>query len=357
MKKVIVLLSVLLMAGCTTISGIGEDNTPAPSKLVSYQAQFLPEKVWSNKIDATQSVATYDLSNGMIFWRSPLKQTIVAGPTIGNNLVVVGDNNGGVWALSLDNGHTVWHVMLSDPIVAPPIISNRSIFVKTLDGSVWALSSSDGSILWQSAHSVHTMVLSGGSKPLLVGSNVIVGSSNGTLTAYAAQTGAIKWQSTIARPQGPADVEKMVDIVAAPKISGNVVYVVTYQGNLAAVNAESGQIIWQTPLSSYTGLVVTSQAVFVTDAKGVVWAFNRKTGKEIWKQEYLKFRRLTAPAIMGNTLVVADGEGEVHWLSQSTGQTLARINVNSAPIESTPLVQGNVVYILSSNGLVSAYTA
>lgn len=351
-----VLLTALCLAGCSTISGIGEDNTPAPSKLVAYQSQFSPQKMWSHKMDATKAVAIFDLSNGMTYWRSPLKQTLVAGPSIGNNLVIAGDNDGGLWALSLASGKTVWHVMLSDPIVSSPIISNNSVFVRTLDGSVWALNIQDGSVRWQSAHSVHTMVLSGGSKPLLVDNNIIVGSSNGNLTAYASQTGAVKWQTTIARPQGPADVEKMVDIVADPKISGNVVYVVTYQGNLAAVNAQTGQKLWQTPLSSFTGLAVAPQTIFVTDAKGVVWAFDRKTGKEIWKQEDLKYRRLTAPAVMGNMLVVADAEGYVHWLSQSSGLTLARVNVSSSSINSAPIVHGKEVYILSTNGLVTDYS-
>lgn len=357
MKKIIVLVGLLLLTGCTTISGIGEDNTPVPSALTSYQMKFSPQEIWARKTESSKTVSLFDLSNGVIFWHSPLKQKIVAGPSIGNNLVVVGDNNGGVWGLALDSGKTLWHVTLSDPIVSPPIVSNQRIFVRTLDGTVWALNSSNGNVLWQSPHSVRTMVLSGGSKPILLGNTLIVGSSNGTLTAYAAETGTVKWQSAIASPQGVADVEKMVDIVADPTFAGNIIYVVTYQGNLAAVNAQTGKTIWQTPLSSYAGLAISPEAVFITDSQGVVWAFDRKTGKQLWKQDYLQFRGLTAPAIMGSTIVVADGAGYVHWLNQSNGNTVARVKVSSASIVSAPVVQNNrEIYILSSNGLVSAYT-
>jgi outer membrane protein assembly factor BamB len=359
MKKIFSLLplySLFFLTSCTTISGIGEDNTPAPSALVNYQAEILPHLVWSHNIETKKTVSIFNLSNGQVFWNSSLKQTLVAGPSIGNNLVVAGDNNGGVWALALDSGQTIWHVTLSDPIVSSPVISDKSIFVRTLDGTVWALNNSNGSILWKAADNTPTMVLSGGSKPILIGSNIIVGSTNGTLTAYSLQTGAVKWQSTIARPQGVADVEKMVDIVANPKLTDNMIYIVTYQGNLAALNSQTGRIIWQTPMSSYTGLAVSAQAIFVTDANGVVWAFNRTTGKQMWKQEYLQYRHLTAPAIMGNTIVIADSEGYVHWLSQSSGQTLSRIQVSSSSIVSTPVVHGNQVYILSSNGLVSDYS-
>jgi len=358
MKKIVSLVplcSLLLLTSCTTISGIGEDNTPAPSNLVAYQAKFSPQLVWSKKMDATKTISIFNLSSGEMYWQTPLKQALVAGPSLGKNLVLAGDNNGDVWGLSLDNGQAVWHVTLSDPIVASPVISDRNTFVQTLDGTVWALNNSDGSVIWKSANATPTMILSGGSKPLLVGTTVIVGSSNGTLTAYSSQTGAVKWQSTIARPQGVADVEKMVDIVADPRFSSGIIYVVTYQGNLAAVNGQSGQLIWQTPLSSYSGLAVSQDMVFVTDANGVVWAFSRKSGKEIWKQDYLQYRHLTAPAIAGNTIVIADGEGYVHWLSQASGQTLARAQVSSSSISSAPVVRGNDVYILSSTGLVSDY--
>ncbi|MDX2165336.1 MAG: outer membrane protein assembly factor BamB [Gammaproteobacteria bacterium] len=357
MKKIYALAACALLSSCTTISGIGEDNTPAPSALMNYQSQLTPTLLWSRSTNPAQTVSIFDLSNGMVFWKSPLKQALVAGPTIGNQSVYVGDNEGGVWALNLNSGKAEWHATLSDPIVSRPLVSNGKVFVRTLDGTVWALKNVDGSVAWTAAETIPTMVLSGGSKPVLMGNNIVVGSSNGKLTAYDAATGTVKWKSVIAEPQGPSDVEKMVDIVADPKLSGSAIYVVTYQGNLSAVNAQTGQVLWQTPVSSYSGLAVSTNAIFVTDAKGRVFAFDRKTGKQIWKQTYLEYRVLTAPTIMGNSIVIGDGEGVTHWLSQSTGETVARVNVSSSPIKSAPLVSGNNVYILSRNGLVSAYTA
>jgi len=356
MKKIFALAACALLSSCTTISGIGEDNTPAPSALVNYQSQLTPRLLWSRSTNPSQTVSIFDLSNGMVFWQSPLKQTLVAGPTIGNHSVYAGDNNGGVWALNVNSGKTEWHTTLSDPIVSRPLVSNGKIYVRTLDGTVWALNNTDGSTVWSAAGNAPTMVLSGGSKPILMGNNIVVGSSNGKLTAYDAKTGAVKWKSVIAEPQGPSDVEKMVDIVANPKLSGSAIYVVTYQGNLSAVNAQTGQILWQTPMSSYSGLAVSSNAIFVTDAKGRVFALDRKTGKQIWKQNYLEYRILTAPAIMGNSIVIGDGEGVIHWLSQSSGNTVARINVSNSAITSAPEVNGNTVYVLSRSGLVSAYT-
>lgn len=357
MKKIFALGLCVLLTGCTTISGVGEDNTPAPTALVVYQAQFTPQLVWSRHTNPAKTVSIFDLSNGMSFWESPLKNTLVAGPSVGHQSVYVGDNNGGVWALDLNSGKTRWHVVLSDPIVSTPLVSTNAIFVRTLDGTVWSLQNTTGAVLWSAADGIPTLVLSGGSKPILLGNTLIVGSSNGELTAYNAKTGTVKWQSVVAQPQGATDVEKMVDIVANPKVSGATIYVVTYQGNLSAINAQTGRVLWQTPMSSYSGLAVSSSAIFLTDAKGCVYAFNRNTGKQIWKQNYLQYRKLTAPAIMGNSIVIADAEGVIHWLSQSTGETVSRVEAGNSPIKSAPLVSGNTVYVLSSNGLVSAYRA
>lgn len=365
MKKIAVaslaVLSAAFLTSCTTISGVGEDNTPDPSTLTNFSSTVSPVLLWSNKIESRQTVSIFDFSNGNVFWKANLKEDLAAGPAIStaNNLVVAGDTKGGLWAFNLNNGQILWHITLTDPIVSTPIITDHKIFVRTLDGTVWSINTSNGSPAWHSINNVPMMVLSGGSKPMLINNLIIVGSSNGLLTAYNSETGAIKWQTAIARPQGVADVEKMVDIVANPKLSGNMVYVVTYQGNLAAINSQTGSTLWSRPLSSYTGLAVSNSAVFVTDAQSDVWAFNRMTGQEIWHQNYLKFRHLTSPAIVDrdNAIVIGDGEGYVHWLSQLNGQTIGRIKINHSAITEVPQIKDGSIYILSSNGLVSAYTS
>lgn len=373
------LISSLSLGGCAAITGVGTDNTPAPSPLVNFQPQLNPQKVWVsragkgtdeqylNLVPAMNGNAVYtadykghvtalNLQNGKTLWQTDLDTPLVAGPGVDQGVILVGSSQAGLYALNQSNGRINWHTTLSNQIIAPPIITNNMAIVKTLDGQLWAINLSDGSTLWHQGHNIPVMRLSGGSRPQIVGNKIIVGYADGKLDAYTLQ-GKLLWQIAVAQPQGASDVEQMVDIVGDPKISGNTIYVVTYQGNLTAVNTDTGNILWQQPLSSYTGLALSNQAVFVTDATGIVRAYSRSNGQLLWQQDNLKYRKLTAPVVIGNSIAVGDGEGYLQFLSQSDGSIIGRQVVDkNTPIMTAPIVNGNNIYVLDSDGLLADYS-
>ena len=155
----------------------------------------------------------------------------------------------------------------------------------------------------------------------------------------------------VAEPQGITQAQQLVDIVANPAIASNVIYVGTYQGKIAAINLQSGHVIWQQAISTYTGLALNPTTVFVTDANSTVWAFNRVTGNVLWQQNQLQYRSITAPALMNNFVVVGDAEGYLHWLAQTDGQLQSRIEIEKkAAISATPVVTANTVFALTQSG-------
>jgi outer membrane protein assembly factor BamB len=379
--KICLLLGLTLtLSACATITGRGTDNTPPPSPLVSYKAQFSPQRIWSSQAgkgtdgkylnlipaisgnavyisDAKGLVTALNLQTGKTLWQSDLKVPLAAGPGVGEGIIVVGGNQADMYALNQTDGKIRWHVNLSDQVTSVPVIANGRVVVKTLDGHLWALNTDNGAIQWQQTHNVPVMVLAGGSQALIIGNKVITGYADGKLAAYSLVGGTLLWTTAAANPQGVSDVEQMIDITATPAAgAGDVMYVVTYQGNLSAVNVNTGNIIWAQPLSSYTGLALSAQSVFVTDAAGSVYAFNRTNGQKLWQQDNLKYRKLTAPVVMGNTVIVADGEGYLHWLSQSDGSTIARVAVDrNTPVTAAPVITANQVYVLNTKGKVAGY--
>ena len=74
----------------------------------------------------------------------------------------------------------------------------------------------------------------------------------------------------------------------------------------------------------------------------------------MWKQDKLKYRKLTAPAVIGDYVIVGDYEGYVHWMSSSDGQLVARIRVDGDGILSPPVVQGGRAYIFGNSGDIAA---
>lgn len=388
------LAAALMMSGCATcskigngignlgrtLSGVGNDNTPPPSALVAFNPQYNPHYVWSNNptggVDkdylrlgpnyadgrifsagAKGLVVATDPSCGRTLWHASTGLAITAGPAIGNGIVVVIGAKGNMIALNEFTGAVVWRSVVPNEVLATPAISQGKVVVKTVDGQLCAFSTVNGQPLWLYNHGAPVLVMRHSGTPIIVGNEVVTGFSDGKLSAFDLNSGQLRWEQTIATPQGETDIEQVVDIVADPVYSAGVIYVATYQGNIAAVNATNGNIIWQQTISSYTGLTLGPNLVYITDAQGVVWAFNRMTGNVVWQQNAMLNRVLTAPVVMNGTIVMADGYGYIHWLSQANGMFVARTFTGSNHYRyiSTPLVLGDYVYVMSTDGQLGAW--
>ena len=156
---------------------------------------------------------------------------------------------------------------------------------------------------------------------------------------------------------GRSQLERMVDIDSDPVILGNDIYVATFQGRLASVALEDGRITWTRDISSYAGLTADERNIYITDDQSNVWALERSTGNSVWKQENLFARRATAPAAIGDLVVVGDLEGYLHWMDKSNGQFVARTRVSKDPVLAPPVAFEDIVYAYSSDGTLSAYTS
>lgn len=183
----------------------------------------------------------------------------------------------------------------------------------------------------------------------------MVGLDDGRLMMLSLTDGAVVWEKAIAVPTGRTELNRMVDIDGGIALIGNVVYVATYQGKVAAVDAAQGRLIWQHDASTVNGLTIAGEVLFYTDENSAVWALDRRSGASLWKQEALKFRRLTAPVAFENTIVVADYEGYLHWLDPGSGKLLARSKADSDGVLAAPVRRGAQLLVLSEGGGLSSW--
>lgn len=363
----------ILLVGCSS------DNLAKPAKLVSFKSTIKTDEQWSHHTRAGRADPTYltlqmgyDANNvyvvgpyGVIYafnqqsgdkvWDRNLKTHISGGVSVGNNLAIVTSSTGVVYALNTSNGQVQWQQTINQQVLGVAAIANNIVVVKSVTDNVFALSADNGAVLWTYSASAPGLTLRGGSAPAIAGQQVILGFANGKMANVTLTNGNLNWQQVIADPQGIFPVQRMVDIVATPFIRSGVVYVATYQGNLAALELATGEVIWNHQLSTYTGLALSDSALYVTDANSTILSFAPDSGNVIWKQEVLANRMITAPALMGNYLVVGDAEGYVHWFDQQTGNYAARDNFSDEPIRATPLVINDMVYILDTRGYIAAY--
>ncbi len=138
-------------------------------------------------------------------------------------------------------------------------------------------------------------------------------------------------------------------------MSGNDVYAVGFQGRIAMLALDTGQVWWAHDASSYHGLGIDDDALYMASADGDVIAMRKRTGVEIWRQSALAHRRLSALAVSDNAVIVGDYKGYVHWFDKATGALAARSQAGKVRISSPPLIVGNMVLIINDAGLITAY--
>jgi outer membrane protein assembly factor BamB len=120
---------------------------------------------------------------------------------------------------------------------------------------------------------------------------------------------------------------------------------------------DSGQIWWAHDMSSYKGLVVDADNLYVTQSDGIVVALRQRDGSEIWRSQKLKLRRLSTPVLTSTAVVVADFQGYVHWLDKASGELVARDRVAKERITSAPVAVGDTVVVLTDGGKMAAFRA
>ncbi len=300
--------------------------------------------------DFAGNVIAIDL-NGRILWKQFLKNSVTAGPVLAENKIFVITSEAKLFCLGAENGEILWSAPISSDALAAPAISGGIGFIHTLDGGLSAVNLKDGRQLWRISTVLPNMTLRRASAPIVYDKYVVAGFANGKLFAVNKENGTVLWSHNISNPKGRSELQRITDIIADPVIVNNVVYAVSYQGNLTAIKLDSGELLWEKELSSYSGIIIDGNAVYISTIDGKVLAIDNKTGTIFWVQEDLQGRVLSKPIVFDKYLVIGDQDGNLHFLDKLYGYTKGRVFLDSSGISISPLViNKNKLYVLTNNG-------
>jgi outer membrane protein assembly factor BamB len=270
--------------------------------------------------------------------------------------VLIGTSDGRVFALNAADGKTRWQVRVNGEVLAPPAISERLIVLRTGDGKLRGLSPADGHELWLQEQQVPRLSLRGTARPVISGELALCGFDDGKVMAVNMGDGSLQWETLVTPPHGRTELERLSDIDSAVLVQGQNVYAVGFQGRLAMLAFDTGQIWWSHEMSSYRGMSLDDENIYVSTSEGEVVALRAKTGAEVWRQSALLHRRLSPPAAMEAAVVVADFQGYVHWLDKGTGAIIARTRGSNAPVSTPPLVTApDTLALVNDRGQVALY--
>jgi outer membrane protein assembly factor BamB len=365
------------LSGCG-LFGDKDDEELLPTKLLDFDQTLEIKKIWSSKVgDGSEflrlslkpagdglriyaasidgKVTAYNPQNGKRLWRIELKQSMSAGPGVGEDRLIVAGLQGEVICLNTADGAEVWRTNIDGESIAPPIIKNGIVVIATIDGKLRGLSLFDGAERWMLEQSLPPLTLRGTASPVIVGSTVIAGFDNGRLVAADLNDGVVEWESVLSPPTGRSDLERLVDVDGAIAAVGQDVYAVGFQGRMASLAAESGQILWAREISSYAGIGADWENIYTLSDTGELIGLLRRNGNELWRQTALIRREPTAPVPFNTAVAVGDFEGYVHIFDSGDGTPVARVRVGKGMISGAPVVIGGNLFVQNESGDIAAF--
>lgn len=367
----------LLIASCG-LFGDEEDEALEPKELVDIAQTVKIKQIWSEKLgkdseflrvalrpagDGSRiyaasrdgTVTAFDPETGEQLWRNKLETELTAGPGVGEGRLAVAAKDGFGIVLDATTGEEQWRESIAAESLATPLIKNGTVVFQTIDNRLDSRSLFDGRLRWSNVQSTPALTMRGSSSPVSVGSTVIAGFDSGRIVATNIDTGEVVWEVLLSPPTGRSDLDRLSDIDGAMALVGQDLYATGYQGRMAALASESGQILWNREVSSYVGVSADWNSVYTTRDNGEIVAMTRANGSEIWRDDSLLRREPTMPVPFNTMVVVGDYKGYLHFFSAIDGQPVARERIGGDAISSPPFVIANRLYVQSDSGSITAF--
>ncbi|UHD14842.1 outer membrane protein assembly factor BamB [Thiocapsa bogorovii] len=369
-----------LLGGCGMFPWLGADKDPTPpTKLTEIVQTVGLNTLWSERVtrgtrerrlylvpvisenrifvaDSRGRLVAVAADSGRVLWERDTDLHFSGGPDVKGERLVIGTSRGELVAFSSRDGNELWRTQLGSEVLSVPRLTDTAqVIVHTLDDSIYGIDANTGAQQWRLNYPAPVLTLRGSSSPVVTPAGILVGLSGGKLLNLDPPDGTPLWEVAITRPSGRSELSRIADIDADPVVIGTIAFVGSYNGDLAAVDITTGTVIWRRELSAHAGLAADTSDLFVTDSSDQIWGADPSDGAGRWRQEGLRYRQVTAPALVGNLIAVGDLDGYVHLLARSDGRLVGRTRVTGkGAITARPLVVGNRLYVFADDGTLAA---
>jgi eukaryotic-like serine/threonine-protein kinase len=285
-------------------------------------------------------------------WVYQTSGAIWGSPAINNGTVFIGSDDGNLYAFGAQAGKLIWKFASQGIVRSQPAIANGLVYFSSDDGFLYALHSQDGSQAWSTnignfldrtvREDLGNSPSPTGydylqSSPIVTEGTVYVGSLDGNLYALSADSGKILWKF--------ATGDK---IRATPTVDQGTVYIGSWDKLLYAVDSQTGNLRWASPVGGQvqSTSVVANNLVYCASRKASVVALAAQTGELKWEHAYGPNMWVeSSPRLVDGVIYIgSSGSKMVLGLEALTGKPTA-IYISPDFHWSTPLVLRDTLYI------------
>jgi len=291
-------------------------------------------------------------ANGAVQWQWSAGRPLSAG--VGSDAAVVAVVTQDNELIAVESGRELWRTRLPAKVLTAPLVAGRRIFVLAGDRRVQAYDARSGARLWDAQNPGEALVLRQAGVLTAV-SNTLVAGLGGRLIGIDPNNGQTIWTAAIASPRGTNEIERLVDLVAGHARNANLVCVRAFQAAVGCVDTMQGRTLWRQTATGSVGVHGDDQLVFGVESDGRILAWQQASGQQQWSSETLRYRHLSAPLVLGRSVIFGDESGRLHFLSRADGSVLTRLTTDGSAITVTPVAVDNTLVVVTRNGGVFGF--
>jgi outer membrane protein assembly factor BamB len=320
-------------------------------------------------MDADAQVSAYDVEKGERVWSISIEPS---GESDGNWGGGVAFDAGRVYAatgfaqiVALDaaTGEVIWRTSVSGPMRAAPTVFEGRLFAVTKDNQTFTLDATNGAVLWSHSGIEEVAGLLGAASPAVDGDTVVVAYSSGEIFALRVENGRQLWSDNLAAIRRADAVSALADIIGRPVIDRGRVYAISHSGRMVAIDAVSGRRVWETSLGGVNQPWIAGDFLFVLTKDGEVAALTARDGLIRWITPIGRYEdpedkkgliEWSGPVLAGDRLIVTGSNGKALTLSPYTGEVIGEMELpGDAAI--SPAIAGETLYILTDEARLVAF--
>jgi outer membrane protein assembly factor BamB len=209
------------------------------------------------------------------------------------------------------------------------------------------------------------------SSPAVLGNTLYFVSSAGSLAALDIKTGQPRWVYAIeyerkfeaknlhGLPSAAQTIPDAWDIfTSSPTIANGKVYFGGGDGNVYAVDAQNGTLIWKFSTKDvvHSSPAVVNNVVYIGSWDSYLYAIDSETGQEKWSFKSGEDNTIhnqvgfqSSPAVVDGTVYVGCRDAHVYAIDAATGHKKWDYPTNKSWVVGTPAVRDGLVYVGTSD--------
>lgn len=298
------------------------------------------------------------IRNLTLEWRFATGGKVRSSPVVAADLVLVGSEDGHLYAIDRANGHERWRFRTAGPVTSSPAASKTRVFVVGGGGTLHALELESGKLLWKLAVGEPLAYEQRPgeprnwdfyvSSPVIADTSVVIGGADGVVYAVDESDGTVRWNRAIGGP-----------IRSTPAVSAGTVFIGTMDGALHALALDDGEPRWSFdtegnrnfPRGEVQSSPAVAEGLVVFGARdGYLYAVDAGTGTERWRSDHDGSWVITSPAISGDLVFAGSSDGQfVQAVDLASGVERWRVETD-ARVFSSPAAAGGMVYFGTWDG-------